>query len=326
MRILMQIDRDAALRAGRDKYGWQPLDIAAADLTTEEREQLIAHDCRRYASTEADGTRADYAIQSAGSAWPITEPTVEGLRAALASFSERERQEQEREQQRQQEKTAEHEARVAKLLALPTADLIHQPYLDMAWDISYGLRDVKSDPRVAGILAAAEALAAERNAQREAKRAAREQAEQQAEERKHAQLAEAVARLGTESQKERWAEGLLPTREAIDLIVAEKLAPLDGLRIESPSEYWVAKCSEECNGTTSESQLETLTDEEWNAFRLYRTDLAKSGAEIEYYRQSRTCEHAKVRASLARVTWTVGEIEIERDIVLAEHVTEIDYE
>ncbi|MCK9570161.1 hypothetical protein M0R72_14550 [Candidatus Pacearchaeota archaeon] len=132
--------------------------------------------------------------------------------------------------------------------------------------------------------------------------------------RKYAQLTEAVQRLGTEEQRDRWSEGLMSPREAVALIEQEALAPL--------ADYTLPILAS--GGVGGPGSLYTsilyLRADEYTALRTIKTALPT--ATIRLYRVSEDVTDdddgtlMKFRWTVAEVQMTVGEIEIIRDVVL----------
>lgn len=160
---------------------------------------------------------------------------------------------------------------------------------------------------------------AEAKLRKDGDRAASERVADAAADRKQAQLADAIARLGDESQRARWAENLLPTREAVDLIVAEALEPVRSAGIEILSDVSPdIEHSEEChegdddpNIDTDETVMTKLARNTYAALTRVRAAVPQ-GATIEAVKVTAKCEQCEARASRTyiRATWTVGEIEV----------------
>lgn len=172
--------------------------------------------------------------------------------------------------------------------------------------------------------------AARRNAEdmvrQEAAEKAKEAEEAASATRKHAQLAETVARLGDESQQARWAEGMLPIREAVDLIVAEAVAPVRAVCIETLDPTPEIAHTDECADYGRDDEIteiekdETVLTKLWAStyelLRKVRTAVPQ-GATVEAVKVTATCESCKARGhqKYIRASWKVGEIKVRINIV-----------
>jgi hypothetical protein len=154
-----------------------------------------------------------------------------------------------------------------------------------------------------------------------------EEAEQAKAARKHTQLADAVSRLGDESQQARWAEGMLPTREAVGLIVTEAMAPIVATGLEivgdvAPEIEHADGCrdygqdEEEPGIEVDETVLTKLRSGPYSLLRKVRAAVPQ-GATVESVKVTATCESCKARGSLVyvRAAWTVGEIDVGVNVI-----------
>jgi hypothetical protein len=145
----------------------------------------------------------------------------------------------------------------------------------------------------------------------EARRAAEETAKLELEQRKLAQLTEAVNRLGTESQKERWAAGVMERAEALNLLWQEIVAPLLAAGLEPLK-------NEPHIPDSYESEKSTLTDEQWVVAK--KAIAALPGASAEYYHQYQDYHDDDAEddsLDLIRLTMrVVGEYDFECDVIL----------
>jgi len=170
----------------------------------------------------------------------------------------------------------------------------------------------------------AEAVEAERA------KAERETEEQAKANRKRAQLADAVSRLGDESQQARWAEDMLPAREVVDLIVAEALAPVTEAGLEIAGDVGATTATEIshedaydgdnlCDKAEIETDETVLSKLQAGTYALLRRVRAAvpQGATVEAVKITATCESCKARGrqTYIRATWTVGEIEVGINVI-----------
>jgi hypothetical protein len=152
-------------------------------------------------------------------------------------------------------------------------------------------------------------------------KAKEEEAKAAADARKHAQLTEAVERLGDENQRARWSEGLMRPSEAVCLIEREAMAGLDGMETHA---------SGGVGGEDSKyTEIKYLDAEEYEQAKRIKTALPE--AQITYYRVSETETDdynettTSLRWTVAEVGLAIGEIRIVRDVVLR-HWTVVDDE
>ena len=140
--------------------------------------------------------------------------------------------------------------------------------------------------------------------------------------RKTAQLADAVNRLGTDNQKARWAEGVLPNREAIELIEDEQFAELckSGVVFKNNSYHYenIGVNPQEDTLEEEETEKRTLTAEQFD--QVQAAIKCWPGCDVEYYKQTFKWEEAyethKRSLSLARLSKQVEELFITCDIIL----------
>ena len=148
--------------------------------------------------------------------------------------------------------------------------------------------------------------------------------------RKHTQLTDAVARLGDESQQARWAEGMLPAREAVDLIIAEALAPVKASGLEVAGDVGAMTATginhedaydgdnlcDTAEVETDETVLTKLSAETYVLLRKVRAAVPQ-GASVDAVKMVATCESCKARGNQTyiRASWTVGEIEVGINVV-----------
>ena len=119
MKIVIEVNRDAALRTGRDEYGVSVVEIPASELTDEERAEL-ARTVRRTGDPPADcdlthGQNTDPA-----------EATPETVRVEIEARIRSRREVREAEKKRAEEVRTKREAEIQRLLALPLGERIKQ--------------------------------------------------------------------------------------------------------------------------------------------------------------------------------------------------------
>lgn len=338
MKIAVSISPANALRSGNDRTGWQLVEIEAASIPEDLRETMLT--AGAYPDASYRGTAVPQACPLADlylSALTVSNPTPESIIQALASLRSEREEKRSKELAEVEAKLAKAVARIEEWMALPVSEQVgtvwdnssrtyrwavksHIPY-----DAPEGLLPAELIARHSQAVAQAEAEATRRKETeaREAAeaQAAREAAKQAAADRKHAQLADAVARLGDESQRERWAEGVLPTREAVDLIISEALAPLTaaGLTLLEDTDPVIDHTGEDADAycqrggeiTTDQTVLTKLSATTYAAVKRVRAAAPKS-ATVEAVKVTAKCDACGARGSLVylRASWTVGEIEV----------------
>jgi hypothetical protein len=146
-------------------------------------------------------------------------------------------------------------------------------------------------------------------------RAKKEKNDAEIESRKLAQLNEAVGRLGTDTQKARWAAGVMARSEVIDLIRADIFSFL-GADALPADEYHLPEETDDYGETIehSESDKKTLTDAQ---FEKIQSALAKiPGATATYHHEYYDDHDDMDTLDIARITKTVGEYTLLVDIIL----------
>jgi len=126
------------------------------------------------------------------------------------------------------------------------------------------------------------------------------------------QLAEAVARLGTAMQKERWEEGVMPRAEAIDLIVKEATKPLiqAGYEIMDSSEYHVG------GEDPGQTQKRTLSDGYFAEAKKIRS-LMPGWKHTYWIDQSTEDDHEERQTCVyIKLSNTIGVIDVVFDVEL----------
>ena len=214
MQLLFRVDQKAALLRGIDApTSTVRLDVDPAQLTEGERALLASaiedgHDCTREPAAVADGHRLFIVL---------VEPSVAGLRAALAEIAQKvaeaeakEKERQEKEKERRERAQAERNEEARQALAAFARGERRREYdsrLPLPLD-TYALSSVRPAPEIlAEIVKANEVIERERAELLE--QIARERAEKERAEKERAELLS----LLTEEQRKREAAGVLPLRE-----------------------------------------------------------------------------------------------------------------
>lgn len=150
----------------------------------------------------------------------------------------------------------------------------------------------------------------------------REREKSEIEQRKINQLADAVTRLGSDVQRERWAAGVMPRSEAIALIRSDLLRPaveagLTPLR----SDVW--HCTGDADAIISqyeygceETEKRTLSNAQYENVRRVR-DILGDSWQYEYYQQTIRYEDDEPEyVALVRASIDVGEYGFSADILI----------
>jgi len=346
MKIQISLDRNKQIVAGIDPLASAVVEIPAADIPEDLRAHLAS-----MRTLEGGVVALEGIIRSVGCQTYITvaEPATGTSETVLAWLGEyaavvnRKRAEQ-------AEQTATREAEQVQALesyiASPVADRISKRQQMAGYGRGYReyweareLTVPQSCPaelRTQYEAALSEAKSeADRITAAEAVEAARAKLASDAEEaakaeRKHDQLADAVARLGDDSQQARWAEGLLPAREAVDLIIAEALATITAAGLEIAGDVGATTATEIshedaydgdnlCDKAEIETDETVLSKLQAGTYALLRKVRAAvpQGATVEAVKITATCESCKARGhqTYIRATWTVGEIEVGINVI-----------
>jgi hypothetical protein len=135
------------------------------------------------------------------------------------------------------------------------------------------------------------------------------------ESRKLAQLSEAVARLGTATQKARWVAGVMARSEVIDLIRADVFAAIGADALPS-GEYHLPAENDEygANIEHSESDKKTLTDAQFG--RVQKILALVPGATATYHHEYYKDHDDIDTLDIARLKKTVGEYAFSVDVIL----------
>lgn len=362
MRIAVRVDRDEALRAGRDAHGWVVVEVPAESLSPEDREEVIrASQWHGVRQETKDLLSADYyLIPRTQIAWA----DLEAIQRVCAE-SRRHREEEEAEEAaREERERLEHEEHVRLsaelsreierlgidgLLALresgcwlTAGETVGIQRTSLRPGESYAPIPHGHWPTYPAVSDAATTIcreAARILAEREdAKRATAVAEAEAAEARRLVVLGEAVQRLGTESQRERWEAGVLVHREVIGLLWQEAFSGLTqaGLTVLVDQRH--------CN-PGSYSALDALTEEEWAVVKQIKAwegwervvgtilpdDVERKhvdGFAVEYSTAKvedwDTGECARRRLAYAEITIDHQGIDLSADVVLSDEIVESD--
>jgi hypothetical protein len=137
--------------------------------------------------------------------------------------------------------------------------------------------------------------------------------------KKYHQLSDYVQRIGTETQKLRWAEHVMPVAEAISLVITEATAPLTaaGYVVLSSEDYHLSPDEEDEAGNTpdvSESDKKTLTDEQFLSAKKIRDLMA--GWDYAYYSQHYQQDDETISATYIRLCKKIGMLAISIDVAI----------
>jgi hypothetical protein len=137
------------------------------------------------------------------------------------------------------------------------------------------------------------------------------------EQRKKTQLSEAVTRLGTPLQQERWESGVMPHSEALDLIRAEWVAPLVEAGLVPQKNEFHLDADLESNGSPiemDESDKKTLTDAQWVVSKKAMATIP--GAFASYHHQYYYDRDDLGGCDVIRLSKKIGEYDFSVDIIL----------
>jgi hypothetical protein len=329
VRIMMRVGRDESLLAGRETHGEIVVDVPVGNLSDSERSILT-----RYA---AHHEGADYSLASGVyiEGQPATPPASAiadeaAVHTAIAHIAATAAMAAAKKAADAKEAETERLARQTVLRAF-LADKSARAIVDNDHEVH--IKNVRFYPSAGDLESQVhDAAVARRDADTTRDAAAKQtwaQEEAAAEARKHEQLTEAVTRLGSDLQRERWEAGVMPVAESIALVEGEALLPLRdaGLSLMPANEEHLdsddIEHAENCGqyGTPDvsydESHKSTLDDEQWTNLKKLRAAIP-SGAEMDQMLATISCDDCgeKKQLAFARVAWIVGEIEISIDVKL----------
>lgn len=306
MKLSFYVDPAAALRAGSDLVGRQTLDIPASEIPA---------DLRDWIAQEGHSEQESIKLPSL----PGVIATPESVLAALREHREKllaERAEQER---AIREDAVRYRSELEAWIAAGE-DVVDMPYWRHA--------TVPEDLR--GILVDAKREQKRRQALKREREAAAERAQKEFDAamhaRKSAQLTEVVERRGSDTQKARWKEGLMPRAEAIQLAWEEQVEPIKqaGFTVIPTESYPVEPCDEQqCTLEPDWIAIEKVSDAAYEALTRLR-EVAPKGAAETFYRFTASqvdewaCECEEVRQVWVEMGWTVGALTFSACVLLEE--------
>lgn len=318
--VYVNVDRAEAIKIGNNSFGALPVYVDLSELTGEQRETLSWFSSVYYLDQSVRESAIAHVNASTNYDWlpAIGEATVDNLKKQLDYYrSERDKE--------IEKKKAQHEKEVAEWIALPDENKIRKIY--SSYQVNYSTHTPTNDPRIVAEAQRLRPLIDQKNAelkQQEEEQARIKKEREEFEEKraienqkilaekiaaKKQQLTEAINRVGTEVQQERWNDGVMPMREAYDLFYADALASL-GMPYHS-SKSFVIGCdcdSEECE----ETEKRTLTDEQYLVVKEVKKALPEFN--LSYWHQK--CNSCDDQCDVVRVNKMIGEIEVEADIIL----------
>jgi hypothetical protein len=332
MKATIYIDGKTALLAGLDNQGDYTIDFDPADLTPEQRTELALSD------TDNDDVFKACVINHTTYSYGIASPDLDALRTILNKrIVERRKKDAERAAEAAK-RDAEDLTNVLAWAHGPSDKLVRYDYRfprnNVSWPPCYENNEdatrkiAKSHPEVQEAIEDAEALVFWLNAEQkiremQSERWAGEAAEKEAAEkeaadaRRAAQLSAWVAKHGTENQRARALEGLLPEDEIIDAIRAVAYAPLDALpRYEKIKRTDFCECDGEYQTPNVDFDVEDADDvsaDEYDQICKIRALMPRAAVTLR--RHSGGCETCKNEMTLAgiMVRLTVGEFSLSRE-------------
>lgn len=311
MKVRVTVAEVEAVKRGLSAHGNIVIDIDPAILSPDEREEIV----RDYHWDQGNRLFLANASESdVGPLPPVDEATVENVRKLLAlRIAGRKQVAMKREIGRA--------AIVTKFLGKKPEDFFHanqlngnfEPHLGPYW-LPSDLRPTETEiPLVNAHKKAVLDLYEGLEKAWDEKQAAKKLAAEEEAARKQSQLADAVTRLGSESQRERWGAGVMPVAEAIGLIVAEAAKPLTdaGISIMDASEYHVEGSDQ------TETQKRTLNDEQWRKTKKIMTIMGGDW-KYSYWQQiakpdDYDDEVENLKMIVIRCEKQIGEIKVEFD-------------
>lgn len=300
MRITITTDQARAIKLGRNSESWTT-DVDPTAISPQQRETLAemlgGYDSKRLAIVDATGEITATSIQQ----------YIDTTEAERVLHAETVR--------------VENEKNITEWLAKTDEDKIGIDYHRKTYDYHGDNSLPSDDPRVKTERARLQKICDAKNEQKknddekyEADKIARETA---TEARKFCQLTDAVTRLGTKTQSDRWNAGVMARSEAIDLLWHEMVAPLTAAGFEPlKNEYHITEKTDEGDEIEcSEGDKKTLTDEEFVAAKKATALIPSSTA--AYYHQYQDGVDEPETCDLVRLTKTIGEYTLECDVVLS---------
>lgn len=316
MKIALWVDKEAALRSGRDEHGWVVVDIPAAEISENDRDTITSHK----GLTSRVNDKADFLLEGKGyvQAYQISVANRETLHLACEAIREEDAKREAEEAAQRQERIAESIKRLRAYLANPEDE--YAPWTPA----QVGDNSEELNQLYAQVAEVRHKLEAKWKAEAEERERVAEVQKKLAEERKTEQLRALVERLGTDNQKARLAEGLLPASEGWGLLEAEEEKRLEGFAFVEESAYLVQaeidckaeySCEGECDRDTD--KIEKLSAAEYDNLAKLRKALP-ADAEIELFRDTVKCSCGAASDTQvgAKASWRVGEYVIVRNVAL----------
>ena len=346
MKVWINVNRQKAILAGKNKEGWELVEVDMGKLSQEEREYVAGclEDWHRIEG------KVIHAQQIGGS---TGEPTEGEVIRCIQGQIEAQKAKNLMKIEAGKKEAEEKEIKIVALLDADAATLITENWKfaekrSLAYKITgservsvYDVLRAYEDTRLDGKYAEAEVIAAQktREAQEELDRkiAAYEamQAEelvgkQRKENEKKEQIKKWVAEKGTENQRKRHEIKLLPESEVIDAIRDEAYRALDGFaRYEKMQASDVCTCEEhynnegeltECEVDYNVSKASEATAEEYEGLEKIATAAKKAHPDaivtmMDHVGTSEACENEVIRKS-AKVEITVGAFGFSREYAI----------
>jgi hypothetical protein len=314
VKVLVDVDKSEAVKISNNNFGQRSIDIDLDQLTPDQRDELSRCDVP-YSVQEKYKIPVDFYVQQFSDVPPIAIATADNMLMQL-DFIRKKRITDEKRIAEQIEK------KIVEWIAKTDDQKIGEGYTYNRLKIYGDYELPSSDPRVKAererltkIItekhAEMDRIAAERKLEVEKENAKNAAGKARIEAAKTAQLSEAVLRLGTDLQIERWEEGVMPRREALDLIAADLIKPIiaDGISV-LPAGLHVAGCQE---GT----EKRTLTDDEFTIAKRVRALMP--GWSYSYWHQETDedsdCDYEW--CNVIRIIKKVGEYDFCFDIILS---------
>lgn len=164
MKIRVYIDKIAALKAGHDKYGHDVIEVQAALLSPEERDELAHHNVKYDSQTLADFDISSPYIMNKGITYePLAEATTDNVHKLLQFLINKRKEIIAQEEQEQKEEKLKYDRIVTEIHNTPVDNLV-ELYKDGQWYVKDKVRsNAYNKPELKDKLKHAEELCAQRN-------------------------------------------------------------------------------------------------------------------------------------------------------------------
>ncbi|MFH2018841.1 MAG: hypothetical protein ABII98_02510 [bacterium] len=346
MKATFKIDPKNAVKIGNNASGYVVVEFNPADLNQTERDEIASCD------TEKD----IFQIRFDGS--HMSTPTtadILGLRVALAERAEARKKHATKKAAEAEKLEVETNEAIEKWVTLPAGERLYasQSYPYKIYKISdsflpysaHNQFNLVADHRTAAAYAEAHAESvrlnaeaerehAEQGARNKAKAEAKNKADAAAAKRRTAQIAAWVAASGTDNQKNRLRDGVLPDVEIVDLVRAEAYAPFDQFpRYQKLKNSDVCEGYEDYDGSSYHSDnidfdvdtAGTLTAEQYDRLQEIKK-AAPDGATVDARLHTGKCTECETYVSRIgfMVRLTVGELSFSREYGMIETETDDD--